>query len=359
MGLRVLHVVESLRPDAGSVALCLHGMFEAVRELGIESAAVTQDPDMPAPCDVGWQSFESARAAEQVSAVDLVHIHGWGGLLERAMATAARKKGTPYLITPLGGLSEGPYHATTWKDKLRGLLGDNSIVRGARALVALNSCERRDLSERGVNKSVMSLSYGIAFSEYEDSVDASEDARTPNGVRLLLMLGPIHPVEGLVPLLKAFAELVHEADGWNILVAGREECDWRKMLEAAVRRKGGSGRVTFKPAPDPASQRSLLAGADLLAAPALHVRCPVSIMQAMACGVAVIASDRVAPDGLDGALTLCRPGKQQIAEALRRCLTLSEAQRSANAAEARGLGRTLFDWPALAPQYARLYREHT
>ena len=88
-----------------------------------------------------------------------------------------------------------------------------------------------------------------------------------------------------MPLLKAFAEIMSEAAGWTIVIAGPEKGDWRKMLEAAVRRKGANEQVRLTSAPDVAAQRAWLDRADVLASPALHVRCPVSIMQAVAAGV--------------------------------------------------------------------------
>ncbi len=109
------------------------------------------------------------------------------------------------------------------------------------------------------------------------------------------MLGPIDPIEGIVPLLKAFAEIGTASDGWNIALVGREVGEWRKMLEAAIRRKGGEDRVQFASAMDLDAQRLWLSRASILAAPSLQIRCPISLLQAAAAGVPVIASRFLAP----------------------------------------------------------------
>ncbi|MFQ5591615.1 MAG: ATP-binding cassette domain-containing protein, partial [Phycisphaerae bacterium] len=162
--------------------------------------------------------------------------------------------------------------------------------------------------------------------------------------------------EGLVPLLRAFGEIMSEAPGWRIVIAGEDKGKWRRMLEAAIRRKGASDKVSMADAPDPAAQRSWLQRADLLASPALHIRCPVSIMQAMAAGVNVIASEWVAPAGLDGTITTCGVGRKQLGMALRSAIALPDEERAAAAARARKLAQSLFDWSVLVGKYVQLYR---
>ena len=172
-----------------------------------------------------------------------------------------------------------------------------------------------------------------------------------------MLLGPIHPIEGLVRLVKALAEIGTDADGWSGVVAGPEPGDWRKMLEAAIRRKGGAGRVLFTSAPNVETQRAWLARASVLATPSLHFRCPVSIMQAAAVGVPVIASDFAAPDGMNDAIHTCPPTRENLRDALRFILRLSDEERATMAQKACDVCRSMFDWSVLAERYAQLYQD--
>lgn len=343
--MHILHVIESVEPEAGSVAVSLRGLVQALAERGIESESVTR--------------VEAAAADPLVHQASVVHLHGWGTGLARRMARVARQTGKPYVVSPLGSLTAEPYHKRGWRDKLRGLLGSNSLIRGAAAVTALNAAEQQALRANRLNVNARVLPYGLDTSAFE-ATDRTNDAlpEVPAG-RCLLILGPIHPAEGLVPLMTAFAEIGPAADGWNIVLAGPEVGDWRRQLEAAVRRKGAAERVLFAPAPDVATQRAWLARASVLAAPSLHYRCPVSIMQALAAGVPVVASGAIVPDGLNDVLQACAPTREALREALRFVFGLSDEERSSAAQRARAAVRARLDWSVLVDRYVQLYQELT
>ncbi|MDO8631761.1 MAG: glycosyltransferase, partial [Phycisphaerales bacterium] len=175
--------------------------------------------------------------------------------------------------------------------------------------------------------------------------------------RTLLMLGPIDPVHGCVALLKALAELGPDADGWKVVLAGRDSANWRRMLEAAIYRKGGGDRVQFENADSPAEQRALLARASFLVAPSLHVRPAVSIMQAIAADVPAIASTFSAPPGLENVLRVCGPSRAELREELRAAMRLTDEQRRGTTSVVLAAAKASLDWSILAPKYAQLYRE--
>jgi glycosyltransferase involved in cell wall biosynthesis len=287
----------------------------------------------------------------------VVHIHGWGYRLARTVARAAQADGTPYVISPHGALSDGAFGRRAWRDRLRGLLVENRLIRKAAAVTGLNDIEDRDLRSRCTRAKIVQLPYGVAMSEYEREATVPDGLPNAPAGRCLLILGPLHPAEGLVPLLKAFAEIASDFGEWSVVMAGREIGEWRKMLEAAIRRKGGEGRVIFAPASDLASQRSWLARASVLASPALHVRFPVSIMQAVASGVPVLATNRVAPPGLEGTIHVCGPRRSDLKVALEKLLSMGDEERASLAQRARDVGRSALDWPVIVDRYAQLYQD--
>jgi glycosyltransferase involved in cell wall biosynthesis len=340
------------------VAISLPGLFRALRDRGIESSVVTAGEPRGSAEGVSAAKFDLAGVEAMLGNVDAVHLHGWGTDLARGAASVARRKGKSYIISPLGGLSEGPYRKKSWRDRLRDMFAGQTLIRRAAAVATLNDWECRDLQSRNINARVLQLPYGLNVDEYQrGGSGGAAESKIPeqSDGRCLLLLGPIHPVEGLVPFLKAFAEILSEAEGWSILVAGAESGDWQKMIEAAIRRKGASDLVRLVRAPDIATQQALLNRADLLVSPALHVRCPVSIMQAMAMGVVVIASESVAPDGLNGEIITCAANRGQIKQALRTVIGLSDEERSSKARQARAVARRVFDWSVAVEHYVKLY----
>jgi glycosyltransferase involved in cell wall biosynthesis len=338
----ILHVVDSLEPEAGTIGICLPGLFEVLQERDIASTSITiRDGGTP--------------LRPLIEAADVVHIHGWGDELPRRAAKTALSVNKPYVISPLGAMTPGPHHKRSWREKLRALGGERGLIRNAAALLALNDREASDLSRRRVHRSVRFLPYGLDTAAYRLPLPRVEGLPDPPESKVLLLLGPVHPVEGHVPLLKAVAEMGREAADWSIVMAGREHGDWRKMIEAGVRRKGGESRVLFARASDVPTQRVWLDRASLLAAPSLHIHPPISAMQAIAAKVAVVASDLAAPVGMDSAIRLCPPKRSALTESLRALLALTDEELTALVQEARELGERTFDWSVLAQAYVDLY----
>jgi glycosyltransferase involved in cell wall biosynthesis len=335
--IRVIHIVESVIPNAGTISVCLPGLLESLRPLGIDGLMVDT-----------IQQWETESASSQI-----VQIHGWGFPLGLHAARAAKRAGKPYVLSPLGTLTPGDFNRQTFVDRLRKLFAERPLVRGAAALIALNDVDGQALRVARTNSNIVMLPYGLKF----DDIDQASAMATPSKThRTILMLGPIDPMLGCVVLLKAFAELALADDGWTVTLAGQDRGHWRGQLEAAVRRKGGEGRVVFEEAKSLRDQMSLLNEAHLLAAPSLHVSSAVSIMQAIAAGVPVIATRNAAPLGLDGEIHICGSSRADVREALRSVLEVEPGRREELAKRGREKARGLFDWSVLAPRYAELYQ---
>jgi len=356
MTLRVLHATGSLSPDGGSVAVSLGGLINALQAHGIESRTVGFGED-----EAGTRI--AGEGISLVGEVDIVHLHGWSGPNSRRLARAAKRASKPFIISPHGNLLATKHNKRNWRARLGSLLTERRLIRRAAAVTALNEIEERQLQSRRFHPRILQLLYGLDVNEYalDTSVDDGSahntiaDDHLPRAAHVLLVLGPIHPIEGFVPLLKAFAEIGADSDGWGIVLAGRETGEWRKVLEAAVRRKGEEGRVVIVAAPDVATQRAWLSRATALAAPSQLVRFPVSVLQAVAAGVPVLASGNVAPTGLEDVIRVCGTSRDDLKAGLRWLLTLEDAERAKLGQRARRIAQARFDWPVLAKQYVQLY----
>ncbi len=336
-----------MEPSAGSVAVSLGGLFDALYTQGVESQTLALCDCAPANRDAAVSTVEKA---------DIVHFHGWGDRRARMLATAARAASRPYLIAPHGALSRGAYGKRNIKERLRAAWAGRSVLRHAATVVAVNGQELRELTARRVHANITTLSYGVSVADYNGSTPAPDDLPEPPDGNIALVLAPVHPIEGVVPLLKAFAELGPLADGWCIVFAGTDVGDWRKMLEAAVRRKGGENRVLFASAADVATQRAWLSRASLLVSPRLHTGVGSAVLQAVVSGVPAIASFRVTPPALVDLVDVCGPERHELKRALRKFFERSNADRRSAADLARQAARQRVDWPVLVEGYIRLYR---
>jgi len=282
------------------------------------------------------------------------HTIGWGSD-SRRHGLPKGGNAPPVILSPLGGLSYSPFEHRGWFSKMRKRWHDRP-ARRATLIAAYNESEARHLRDINAHPRIEVLPLGIDTQEYAPVVTLRQSLKPKQTGHTILYLGPIHPREGLVPFLKAFAELGPDADGWNVVLAGRSEPQWRGKIEAAIQRKGGADRVTIQDAPDLPAQLSLLAQADILVCPALQHRCPTSIMQALASGVPVVATEPVAPDGVGDAMVVCRPSRDEWRESLRTVLTMSDDQRRALGKRGLAWIRAQADWSVLVDRYVALYQ---
>ncbi len=363
MSLHLLHVVDSLAPHADSLGVALPGLLRSLGHPdyrgtvavmdGRTNVKPTFDTDRWKVC--GWQENTTDQLVDQAY---VVHIHGLGARTSIAFARAARRRRTPYILAPHGAFSSAVLSRRSMTRRLAGRLGHGSMLRSAAAVQALHRVEAKELRRQAATVNIVELPYSADLIDHT-TADEPPTIDTNGDGPCLLMLGPIDPFEGVVAVMKSLAEIGKTGDGWRIVLAGPSHGDWCAMLEAGVRRKGGEGRVQFSSAEDVRTQRAWLQHASLLVAGSLRIRPAVSIMQAVALGVPVLATNFVAPDELSEHLFACGPTRAALRTRLREALELEESERLAKAATARDCFKARFDWNVLATRYAALYQQVT
>lgn len=122
----------------------------------------------------------------------------------------------------------------------------------------------------------------------------------PADARLVLSVAKFHPREAPWDLAAAFGLLAGEGDEWLVLAGDGPQ---RALLEAAARRHA-PGRVVFPGYVPYPELPALYAAADLFVHAAREERWGVSVEEALACGLPVVASSRVG-----AAVDLVRPGE--------------------------------------------------
>ncbi len=369
MSITVLHVVESLSPQAGSVAVTLPGLFHALLSEDIAVSCLTaNDPLSEAEIAHLTQSqtslaenlkvFGQANLDQALTSSDLVHIHGWDTEFLQQVASSAGKRGAPVVLSPLGALCESSFRSKTIREKLRNLLPSKSDLHGITALAAMHELEAAALSDRGVR--VETLPYGLDTAGLNTASDsgASSEARLDkdSSDKLVLYLGPIDPAEGVVMLLKSFAELGSVAQTWHITLAGPDIGDWRSQLEAAVDRKGAGQRVRFVEASNVAAQQTLIESAGLVVAPTLSMRFPLTVMQAACLATPVLATSLTTPDAIQDMVNTCPPARGEFKMALRAMLEQNDGTRRSAATATLALAREKLDWSRCVERFIQLYR---
>jgi glycosyltransferase involved in cell wall biosynthesis len=353
----ILQLLDRADPQAHALETALPGLVAALNDAGLASAIHFLDA--------------SHDLRSRIASAQLVHIHGWATPATRRAAALARRLKRPYIISPCGEL-------TPSSRERRGLLAAlrrglrNRPAGGAVTIAAVNATEETELRRVLPKSQVTLLPYGMSFDALDKTIESPAQAfdppagtlnapanttqrRNPNA-RNLLMLGSLHPADGCALLLKSLAEMGPETDGWGLTFASQDNDRWRGTLEAAIQRKGAADRVRFL-SMQGADTAEMLAQATIFVAPGFRVRCPATILQALAAGVPVVCTKPTSPPNLENAIALCEPNRESLKQTLRPILAMSDEERSAKATRASEKARALYTWTSLAPRYADFYRQ--
>jgi len=181
----------------------------------------------------------------------------------------------------------------------------------------------------------------------------------PHGRRYCLIVGQGAPYKNHEGALRAFASAFASgsgrADGPDLVLVRRREASGA-ALERLAAQLGMGARVHFRPTVSREDLVQLYAAAEVLVHPSLCEGFGNPVAEAMACGCAVITSDRSAmPEVAGGAAVLVDPyDVAEIAAALQRVTGdagLREAMRT------RGIARAAeLDWRDFAAANLALYR---
>ena len=104
----------------------------------------------------------------------------------------------------------------------------------------------------------------------------------------IVAIGRLHRVKGFDVLLEAYAELLGEGRKVTLRIVG--EGPDRERLEAQASRLGIAGHVEFTGAKNPSEVRRLLRDAVVFAMPSMSEGMPLALLEAMACGRPVVAT---------------------------------------------------------------------
>jgi glycosyltransferase involved in cell wall biosynthesis len=173
---------------------------------------------------------------------------------------------------------------------------------------------------------------------------------------MILFVGALQVRKNIVRLVEAFEQISPE---WTLTLAGATtgfragEILRRIQSSPACHRINITGHLTEE------KLHALYAQASIFAFPSLDEGFGIPVLEAMACGIPVITSDRSAlPEVAGGAALLVNPYKTEaILEALQRLSTDSDLREKL--AEAGRIRAKLFTWEATVQKTYSAYREIT
>lgn len=281
----------------------------------------------------------------------LIHNHGLWMPLNHWAVSLGRRSGIPVIVQPHGMLEPWALNHKAWKKKLAMALFHWRDLESARLLVATSSVEYENIRKLGLRQPVAVIPNGVDLNVGPLLAKTAPADRQ----RVALFLSRVHPVKGLLNLVRAWAQLAPV--GWRLYIAGPDEAGHLREVMALIRQLGVQDSVDYVGVVDGAAKTALFFAADLFVLPTFSENFGVVVAESLANGLPVITTRGAPWADLEthGCGWWIDTGVEPLVQALLEAMALSDEQRHAMGARGRDYVRR-YDWGDIAAQTMAVYR---
>jgi glycosyltransferase involved in cell wall biosynthesis len=366
-GPRSLHLIGSLKPSDGGPTRSVTRLCEALNAAGAPAEIATvaaAGEERPAVENTPIHSFPlawpprlrrshhlAAFLSAETARFDLIHVHGlwqWPGVAARK---AARRHDLPLVISPRGMLKPWALRRRAGIKRLALRTWEGGNLKACRLLHATSEAEAAQFRSLGLTQQTCIIPNGV-------ELPASVHCRSEPGGQSILFLSRFHPGKGGDLLIHAWARLHEEFPGSRLDLVGPDpegvRDEWEDLAQAL---RIPAERIRFGSAVDGNDKWDLLASASLLVLPSRSESFGNVVLEALACGVPVIATQDTPWTGLpEHGCGWCVPcDREAIREALRSALSLPDGELKAMGRRGEAWARD-FSWAAIAQAMTGAYR---
>jgi glycosyltransferase involved in cell wall biosynthesis len=373
--MRVLHVIPSLSTADGGPTNAVLAMERALAALGVgvETATTVDRTEAPAPPSAPpgavHRGFERRtkfyKASPQFARwiglhardYDLLHIHALFSFTSWAAARAARRAGVPYIVRPLGTLSDyGLTRRRPWLKRLSLAVIEKPLLRHAAALHFTSEQEAREARTLGLSWHEAIVPLGVE----PPSVAAGPGRFAPlRGSPCLLFLSRLDPKKNVEGLLRAARQLLPAFPSLRLLIVGDGPADYLQRLTSLATELGLEGHTVWAGRLEGASRDEAFAAADAFVLPSHSENFGIAAVEAMLAGLPCVLGEGVAVAGeaaRAGAALVTGTDADSIARAVERIIAApAEAERMG--ASAARFAREEFSVGAMGTRLLALYED--
>jgi glycosyltransferase involved in cell wall biosynthesis len=365
-----LHFTQSLEPlrggGLGSSAVALHRQMLAQ---GVDSTLCSTYGDTPMkpaeatfefrrlkPDFLYYAPMMHRQAVHLVEESHVLHGHGLYVGPNFIFGRQARRQHKS-LVYHVHGMFE-PYvlKRSRWKKQLVHQLFEDANISHARLWRALTAAEADQIRAFAPKAAIVVAPNGLKLDEYgrpQDGTAAIQTPLVPNFVKTkkrILFLGRIHPKKGLDLLVQAWSALGALRKGWELVIAGPDEINHRSQVQKLACSLGIEREIVFTGAVAGSTKTALLYSADIFVLPSYSEGLPMSLLEAMACEVPVVATYACNCRDVfaEGAGWGCDPTAESVAAALTAAMQGSESERRQRGCLGRQLVQRAYSWDQIA-----------
>ena len=338
--MRVLHIIPSAAPVDGGPNVAVRAIARGLVRRGIDVTVATTNASGPRALDVpvdtpviddgvvfryfarsvpgSWKfSWPMTRWLwANARSYDVVHVHALFSYATIPGCRAAARAPVPYILRPLGTLSDWSLGHRRWKKRPYYALLERPHLAGASAIHVTSEAEAEDVARLGYGERARVIPLGVDVGERPSRRAHADSGNEP---LRLLFLSRLHEKKNVPLLLRALAA-TNSSRRIELTVAGDGDPGYRDRLAALSDELGLRDVVSFTGHLDGVAKERAFAEADCFVLPSAHENFGLAVAEALAAGLPAIVTTNVAlarDVHAVGAGLVTEPTETALASALR------------------------------------------
>lgn len=364
--MKVVHVVPSIQGESAGPSYSVPALVDGISQNGCQMELHFLD-SIPAhvksasykivnyprhdSLNLGWSSEMLKGLKDACQTADIIHNNSLWMMPNVYPYWAARKTKCKLVVAPRGTLAPWSLKKGWLKKKLFGLVLQNAVLRNADMFHATSEKEYEEIRALGYKQPVAIVPIGMDIPQGKCSVDKKDG----NRLRRIVFFGRIHKVKAVDNLVRAWGTLHRELANWELVIAG-PDCGAKQKLDDIIAELN-IPRVRFTGELNGQAKYDFLSDADIYVLPSHTENFGVTVAEALASGVPVVASQGTPWKGLEseGCGRWIPIGVEPLVEALRDIASLSDEQRSEMGQRGVDWIRRDFSWEGIGAKMKKAY----
>jgi len=369
--MKVYQVIAGISRNSGGTAAFMSDLSFVLNASGFEFHLLTHirdaDARMPIDSGVGLDPIERGSVGALKAQFNtllctkdytqeplLVHYHGLWLPIGRAASAWCRETATPCVISPHGMLEPWALNHKKWKKRMAMALFQKKDLQDAVAFHACSMQEAEGIRRLGFKQPIAVIPNGVVLPQI--TTDQLKTGEPKTEEKTALFLSRINPKKGLPMLLDAWAKLA--AEDWRLVIAGNDDGDHRKLVEAKIRELNLNESVELVGPLFGEAKAAAFRNADFFVLPSYSENFGIVVTEALSYQVPVLTTTGCPWQELQthNCGWWVEPTPDGVEAGLVAALGAGSEKLGAMGVRGRALVEENYQWPAIGEKFRCLYR---
>tara|TARA_Y100000768_G_scaffold383994_1_gene367180 strand:+ start:1629 stop:2756 length:1128 start_codon:yes stop_codon:yes gene_type:complete len=260
---------------------CSHSkgsLFKEVISSGIPFYINSNQVEMKPRLEGLFKCYQLSKFFKKLN-LDLIHSFHYGP--DYSEALAAKIAGVPWVYTKKN-MNWGGSSKNGWQ--IRSILSSHIIMQnGDMQHLFFKKSKKTSLIPRGVDT--------VKYFPKQKQVSLIKKYKILESELIILTVANLSPVKGIDLLLKSFIKLSNKYNFIRLFIVGNKNSDYGKMIEKNAKKSFFRSKIHFVGKVDEVIDYYSIANIFVLPTIKKGEGCPVSLLEAMSCGISCVGSN--------------------------------------------------------------------